>query len=78
MYDCVCPNCDHEFQPESAAYEIVEVFEDLLDEHGIIIPDEDRTGSEDEASIYGCTYYNLCDKIAEIIRKHFCRISDKE
>ena len=47
------------------AVEIVEMFEDLLDEHGMMIPDPDRRGDEGEAPIYGCTWGNLVDQIAE-------------
>ena len=46
---------------------IVEVFEDILYEHGIIIPDDDRTGDEGEAPIYGCTYAEVEDSVTEIL-----------
>ena len=35
------------------AVEILGLFEDLLEEHNILIPDECRTGAEEEAAIYG-------------------------
>lgn len=50
------------------AAEIILSFEHLLDQHCIIIPDEDRTGSTTEAPIYGTTYANLRDEIVEVLR----------
>jgi hypothetical protein len=49
------------------ANEICDLFEDLLDEHGINIPDDDREGNEEEAHIYGMTYAELEDKVKEIL-----------
>lgn len=49
------------------AFEIVDLFDDLLDQHNIYVPDEDRTGAEDEAPLYGCTYYDLVDEVAALI-----------
>lgn len=49
---------------------IINVFENLLDEHNIVIPDDQREGSEDEACIYGDTYYNLEEDIADTIKNH--------
>lgn len=49
------------------ANEICDLFEDLLDEHDIDIPDGDREGNEDEAHIYGMTYAELEDKVKEIL-----------
>ena len=49
------------------AVAIVELFEDLLDEHGIDIPDEHRNGDDSEAHIYGETYYNL-ENIDEVFK----------
>ena len=81
-----CPACEGSFdvdvedntpisrfysKSKAAATEIVERFEDLLDLYNIKIPDDDRTGSEDEAPIYGCTYGDLIDGIVGIIIDHF-------
>lgn len=52
------------------AMRIVELFEDLLEEHGMMIPDDDRTGAEGEAPIYGVTYGNLVDDVEALIRKN--------
>lgn len=47
---------------------ICELFEELLDEHDITIPDDDRTGAEGEAKLYGCTYFNLELAVTDILR----------
>ena len=47
--------------------DICDIFEDLLAEHNITIPDPDRTGEEDEARLYGTTYTNVEDKITRIL-----------
>lgn len=46
---------------------ILDIFEDMLDEKGIMIPDEDREGDEGEACLYGSTYYELEDAITELL-----------
>ncbi len=46
---------------------IVECFENLLELHGITIPDDDRPDGND-APLYGCTYGNLLDDITNILR----------
>lgn len=62
------------------ANRICDLFEDLLDEHGIDIPNEDRDAemedmTEEEiedagfAHLYGSTYYDLEDAIAELLIK---------
>jgi len=51
------------------ASEIVELFEDLLDEKGIEIPCEDKTEQSERyedgntAKLYGMEYWSLVDKI---------------
>ena len=54
--------------------EIVELFEDLLDKHDITIPDEDRTGDEGEARLYGMTYSNLEDEVLHILSQLVLRV----
>lgn len=49
------------------AITILDFFEAMLDEKGIMIPDEDRTGAEGEACLYGMTYANLEDQIVELL-----------
>ena len=46
------------------AINILDMFEDVLDKHNLYIPDDDRTGSLDEACIFGTTYGNLEDEIS--------------
>lgn len=46
---------------------ILDIFEEMLDEKGIKIPDEDRTGDESEACLYGMTYANLEDEIYSLL-----------
>lgn len=53
------------------AVEIVEFFEDLLDEYGMMVPDDDRRGDEGEAPIYGSTWANLVDEIAEYLEAKY-------
>ena len=50
------------------AISIINLFENLLDAHNIMIPSPDRVGDEDEAAIYGEDYYNLEDNITDIIK----------
>lgn len=50
--------------------EILEIFEELLEKHNMTIPDEDRTGDEGEARIYGMTYGNLEDDVLGVL----CRL----
>ena len=53
----------------SKAIAICSVFEELLNKYDITIPSEDRTGAEEEARIFGEVYYELEDKIKEILCK---------
>lgn len=47
--------------------DICELFEDLLEEHDITIPDEDREGRPEEARLYGTTYADLEYKVLDIL-----------
>lgn len=51
---------------KKTAISIVEIFEDLLEENGILIPDEDRP-EDNDAPLYGCTYANLIDDVSDVI-----------
>lgn len=46
---------------------IISIFEELLEKNNITIPDDNRIGDEDEARIYGETYYELEDKILDLL-----------
>jgi hypothetical protein len=54
--------------------EIVELFEDILEKHDITIPDEDRTGDECEARLYGMTYANLEDDVLHALCRLVLRV----
>lgn len=49
---------------------ILDIFEDMLDEKGIMIPDDDRTGDDGEACLYGCTYGDLEEEITYLLDKY--------
>lgn len=53
----------------NTADDIIDIFEELLDRLDIALPDERREGEEDEARIFGDTYYELENKIIERLRK---------
>ena len=57
-------------RPRLLAIEILDMFEDVLDEHGILVPDEDRTGAEGEACLYGMTYGRLEDAITDMLAEY--------
>lgn len=51
------------------ACEIIDIFENLLEEKNITIPSKDKEGNEDESRIFGEEYYNLEEKITELLDK---------
>ena len=55
---------------KALAIEILEMFEDVLDAHHIYVPDDDRTGDDGEACLYGCTYGNLEDDICALLSEY--------
>ena len=48
------------------AIQIVELFEDLLEKHNIMIPDDSRPADND-APLYGCTWGDLVAEIESIL-----------
>ena len=52
------------------ADDIIDIFEELLDRLDITLPDKWREGEEDEARIFGDTYYELENKIVEKLRRN--------
>ena len=44
---------------KEVAKDIVDKFEDVLDEYDITVPDDDRIGDDGEARLYGMTYDQL-------------------
>lgn len=53
------------------AIRILDIFEEMLENKGISIPDEDRTGDESEACLYGMTYADLENEIAELLGRYY-------
>lgn len=52
------------------ADDIIDIFEELLDRLDITLPDQWREGEEDEARVFGDTYYELENKIVERLRRN--------
>lgn len=50
---------------------IIDEFEQVLEKNNITIPDTEREGNEDEARIYGKTYYDLEGNIKNILYNVF-------
>ena len=53
------------------AIRILDIFEEMLENKGIMIPDEDRTGDVSEACLYGMTYAELENEIAELLGRYY-------
>lgn len=58
----------HDNRNRETARAILDVFEELLEEHKIIIPDDDRP-EDNDTPLYGCTYGDLLDKISTILEE---------
>ena len=54
----------------NTADDIIDIFEELLDRLDITIPDKWREGEEDEARIFGDTYYELENKIVGRLKRN--------
>ena len=54
----------------NTADDIIDIFEELLDRFDITLPDRWREGEEDEARIFGDTYYDLETKIVERLKRN--------
>lgn len=54
----------------NTADDIIDIFEELLDELDITLPDKWRADEEDEARIFGDTYYELENKIVERLKRN--------
>ncbi len=53
------------------AIKIIDEFEELLAKYDIKLPSNEREGNEEEACIFGADYYDLEDKITEILNEEF-------
>jgi len=58
---------DAEHPSRKLAIEVLSEFEDLLAEHGLRVPSSDRVGRRDEACLYGDVYYDLEDRVTELV-----------
>jgi hypothetical protein len=58
---------DNVGKTRGVAIMILDIFEEMLEKKGVMIPDEDRTGDEGEACLYGMTYANLEDEIYNLL-----------
>ena len=56
---------------------ICDVFENLLDNHGIKIPDDDRTGDGSEACLYGTVYSEVENSVTEILDSLVTELCDR-
>lgn len=57
------------------AIEILDEFEELLAEKDIKIPSNDREpDGRNQASLYGTEYYDLEDKISNILKREFRKL----
>ena len=65
----------HDLFTETAA-DVMDVFENILAEHDIKLPSEDRQGEENEAMIFGETYYNMESEVEDLIYKCVKQICD--
>ena len=54
------------------AIRILDIIEEMLASKEIMIPDEDRTGEESEACLYGMTYAALEDDICLLYTSWSC------
>ena len=52
------------------AIRILDIFEEMLENKGISIPNEERTGDESEACLYGMTYADLENAIEELLTRY--------
>lgn len=68
MYLDYCQNYV-DIDDRNTADDIIDIFEELLDKLDITLPDKWRDGEEDEARIFGDTYYELENKIIERLKK---------
>lgn len=51
---------------ESIANSVIDAVEDILDEKGVIVPDEDRPEGND-TPFYGCTWATVRDAVVQVI-----------
>lgn len=67
---------DGELHIRQIAAEMADIYDSLLADNDIMVPDEDREGCEDEASLYGGTYSDFEDSITEQLSKIVAGVRD--
>ncbi|MCR5322025.1 MAG: hypothetical protein K6E85_01895 [Lachnospiraceae bacterium] len=66
-----------EIYPRTIADEICNIFEDVLDQNGIVIPDPTRRPDDmDTTCLYGDTYFNVLDKVEGIVLQALTRMAE--
>lgn len=62
---------DGELHIRQISAEVADIYDSLLADNDIMVPDVDRTGDEDEAPLYGSTYSDfedgITDELADIV-----------
>jgi hypothetical protein len=61
------PTAEDDWPVREIAIRIVDAFEELLAEKGIMVPSKDREGGEEEACLYGGEYYALEDAVVGVL-----------
>lgn len=59
------------------AIEVLSLFEELLAEKGIQIPDADREGLPEEGCLFGGTYYALEDSVTDLLHDKILGLVDR-
>ena len=67
---------DNEIYPRSIAEAVVEIFEDVLDANGILVPDDTRRGDEREACLYGNAYFRVLDQVETLVLESLKRVAE--
>jgi hypothetical protein len=65
-------NVDHIPQEDTAEFigEIIDIFEDFLDDKQIVLPNKERDEADDccNANIYGSDYDTIADKLETLLK----------
>lgn len=62
-------NNKNEVQIRDIAIDICSAVEEFLEKYNITIPSNDRTGSDDEARLFGTEYYEFEDAVINVLKK---------
>lgn len=58
-------------KPKTLAIHVLDIVEDMLDEKDVTIPDDDRLMEPNECRLYGATYGDLIEQIADLFEHVF-------